>query len=180
MNKIKLLSIIVFSIFLTGCATGARIENMVYSDSSNKTYAPELKQQVSVNEVRGGKETNPMWKSQISNESFTFALKRSLETQGLYANEGKYILTVDIIDVDQPLFGPDMTVTTHIKYELTDRQSNSILFKKMILASYTATMTDAIIGEERLRLANEGSGKENIKKFLSELANLNVKDISIN
>ncbi|WP_246506209.1 hypothetical protein [Kistimonas asteriae] len=180
MNKIKLFSTVVFAIFLAGCATGAKMENMVYSDFSNKTYAPELKQQVSVNEVVGGEETNPAWTSEISNEMFKSALKESLEMQGLYAEEGKYVLTADLIEVDQPMFGLDFTVTTHIQYKLTDTQTNNIVFEKTVVAPYTATVNDAFYGVERLRLANEGSGKENIKNLLSELEKIDVKDISVN
>ncbi|WP_067582805.1 hypothetical protein [Endozoicomonas ascidiicola] len=180
MKKFKILSALAFTIFLTGCATGAKMENMVFTDSSGKTYSSELKSQVSVDDVAGGKETNPAWTSEISNENFKSALKTSLESQGLYSENGKYTLSANLIDVNQPMFGLDFTVTTHIEYKLAEKQTGKIIFNKTISAPYTATVGDAFAAIKRLRLANEGSGKENIKNLLSELANIDVADISIN
>lgn len=179
MTKFKLLVSIVFAIFLTGCASGAKVENMVYADSSNKSYDPELKQEVSVDQVVGGKETNPAWTSEISSNAFKLALTQSLKAQGLYSNDGNYVLTADLMEVDQPLIGLDFTVTTYIKYKLTKKDTKDTVFEKVVIAPYTATVGDAFMGVERLRLANEGSGKANIKNLLSELDKIDIKDISV-
>ena len=180
MKKLKIFSALAFTIFLTGCATGAKMENMVVTDSSEKTYSSELKRQVSLDDVIGGEKTNPAWTSEISNESFRSALKISLESQGLYSENGKYALSANLLKVDQPMFGLDLTVTTHIKYQIVEKKTGKIIFDKTVIAPYTATVGDAIAAIKRLRLANEGSGKANIKNLLSELANMDITDISIN
>lgn len=180
MNKIKIIFIVSLVLVLTGCASGARMENMVYSDSSNKSYAQQLKQQVQVSGVQGGKKTNPAWKSEISNDMFRLALKQSLATQGLLSESGRYSLNASLDKIDQPLFGLDFTVTTYIKYTLTDTQTNKTVFEKTVIAPYTATVGDAFMGVERLRLANEGSGKKNIENLLTDLTKLDFKDIAVN
>ena len=156
------------------------MENMTYTDSSGKTYDQALKKQVNVDHVNGGEETNPAWTSEISNEDFKQALKASLKSQGLFSDNGKYLLSAHLVKVDQPMFGLDFTVTTHIEYQLTNKETNEVVFKELVVTPYTATMGDAFMGIERLRLANEGSGKKNIKNLLSELTKIDLKDIALN
>ena len=72
------------------------------------------------------------------------------------------------------LFGIDMTVITYIRYRLTDLQTTMTIFDKTIIASYTATFSDAFLGTDRLKMANEGSGKENIKGLIEKLETLKI------
>ena len=60
------------TIFLFGCASGAKMQNMAYTGpgSDRKTYDGALKEQVSVGSISGGQETNPMWVPDISDEAF--------------------------------------------------------------------------------------------------------------
>jgi len=177
MKKLKLLFVVSFSIFLFGCATGAKMENMAYTDSdaTQKNYDEKLKNEVAVSSVSGGEDTNPAWTSEISDENFSGALKESLAKQGLLSETGKYKLKVTLVKVEQPLFGLDMTVTTHVNYTLTDSQENKVVYENTVVTPYTATVGDAFVGVQRLRLANEGSGKENIKTLLDELSKLNIQ-----
>ena len=86
-----------------------------------------------------------------------------------------------MIKVDQPSFGFDMTVTTHVQYVLTDTTNHSVILDEVIVAPHTATTGDAFAGYKRLQLANEGSGKKNIEGFLEKLSELkiNPKEISV-
>ena len=181
MNYLKIALISLAIITLGGCATGAKLENMTYTDSSyfEKTFDSELKNDVQVSQVTGGEKTNPAWTSEISNDAFKGALKNSLKSQGLYSESGKYALSAQLIRVDQPLFGLDFTVTTNINYKLIDTTSNQVLINETIIAPYTATVGDAFIAIERLRLANEGSGKENIKFLMKKLNDLNISPNAI-
>jgi hypothetical protein len=174
MKTIRLLMLVSLSAFLFGCASGAKMENMTYLESQ-KTYDKSLQNEIGVSDVSGGKDTNPAWTSEISNAAFYGALKASLSEQGLLSNSGKYSLKVYMKKVEQPLFGIDMTVTTHVTYVLTDTTNNTVVLDKTVVAPYTATIGDAFVGAQRLRLANEGSGKRNIEWLLEALSKLKIE-----
>lgn len=180
MNIIRFTPILAVCVFLLACASGATMENMAYH-GDNKTYDERLKNNVEVASVSGGESTNALWTSEISSEAFSSAVKQSLSEQGLLSENGKYQLQVKMIEVDQPTFGFDMTVTTHVQYVLTDTSNNSVILDEVIVAPHTATTGDAFAGYKRLKIANEGSGRKNIEGLLEKLSELkiNSKEISI-
>jgi hypothetical protein len=180
MNIIRFTPVLAVFVFLLGCASGATKENMNYQ-GDQKVYDERLKNNIEVAAVSGGESTNPLWTSEISSEEFSSAVKQSLSEQGLLSENGKYQLQVKMIEVDQPSFGFDMTVTTHVQYVLTDTTNHSVILDEVIVAPYTATTGDAFAGYKRLQLANEGSGKKNIEGLLEKLSELKInrKDISI-
>ncbi len=49
------------------------------------------------------------------------------------------------------------------------------ILKETIIASYTAGFSDSVVAVKRLRLANEGSARENIHEFLKALSNLKIE-----
>jgi len=111
-----------------------------------------------------------MWKSNVGNPEFQSALQNSLGAAGMLASSsGRYRLDAILNELDQPLFGLDMSVSSTVHYTLTDTTNSKQAFDQSITASYTATMSDAFVGVERLRLANEGSIKKNIASFLDQL-----------
>ncbi|MDI9244668.1 hypothetical protein [Marinobacter sp. CHS3-4] len=166
-------------VYLSGCASGAKMENMVY-DNQAMEFAPGLENNMGVSNVTGGEETNPAWTSEIDNDAFTGALKESLLKQGLLSGTGRYQLEAIMLKVDQPLFGLDFEVTTHVKYILTDSQNDGdVVLNETIAAPYTATVSDAFAGITRLRLANEGSGKANIEGLLKKLSELKIDSAQI-
>jgi hypothetical protein len=175
LKKIKLLSVFLLSTFLFGCASGAKMESMVYTPNAPKTYDDALKNQVAVQSVGGGEKTNPLWTSEISTESFSSAVKGTLSAQGLLAEKGRYQLQVKMLKVDQPMFGLDLTVTTHVRYILTDTKDGAVVLDETIAAPHTATFDDAFAAVKRLRLANEGSGKKNIEGLIDKLSHLKIK-----
>lgn len=161
-------------LYLAGCASGAKMENMVY-DGPEKQYSTGLENSMAVPSVTGGEKTNPAWTSEIDNDAFAGALKESLLKEGLLSGKGRYQLEVIMLEVDQPIFGLDFKVTTHIKYILTDlKNDQAVLMNKTVVASHTATIGDAFAAIKRLRLANEGSGKENIAGLLDALSQLKI------
>ncbi|MFC6684205.1 hypothetical protein ACFQGA_06740 [Marinobacter koreensis] len=169
-------------LYLSGCASGAKMGNMVY-EGPVKAYDTALQSNVNVANVSGGEDTNPAWTSEIDNDAFAGALKQSLRKQGLLSGSGRYQLEALLLEVDQPMFGLDFKVTTHVKYILTDRKNNgAVVLNETIVAPYTATVGDAFVAIKRLRLANEGSGKANIQNLLEKLSELKIQpgDISLN
>lgn len=175
MKIFKLLLISSITLVLFGCASGAKMENMVATPSKSLVYDQQIKQQVGVGAVTGGEKTNPLWTSEISNEAFSGAVEKTLLGQGLLAQgEGRYQLLVSMLKVDQPLMGFDLEVVTHVHYVLKDRQTDEVLMSEIVISPYTATVSDAFAAVQRLRLANEGSGRENIAALLERLAALKI------
>lgn len=175
MKKVVLLLAVVTALLMSGCASKAEMAHMVYNPAGKHlVYDNMLEHQVNLSEVSGGSETYAGWKSNVGDAEFKGALKQSLINEGLFSQNGRYVLSAVIEDVDQPIVGISMTVTMHTKYTLTDTQSKKVLLTKILVTPYTAAFSDAFLGVERLRLANEGSGQENIKAILAELAKLKI------
>jgi len=174
MNKLKIVSLSILVVFLYGCASGARFGNMAYTESTGMKYDKALKNDVGLSTVKGGEKTNPLWTPEISNEAFKKAVEMSLSSQGLLSKNGRYRLKVKLAEVDQPLFGLDLTVTTHVNYMLIDTKTNKVVFNDMIVSPYTAAVGDAFLAVKRLRLANEGSAKKNIGDLLKKLSSLKI------
>ena len=162
--------VVCIAILLTGCAGAARVESMVGAPTAQLVAASPLRQGVRVNSVLGGTATNPLWTSEIGNPEFQQALEQSLRAQGMLAEDGgRYHLNVNLMEIRQPFIGLNFTVTSTIRYTLVETVANRIAFEQTITADYTAGVGDAFIAVERLRLANEGSAKANISKFLDAL-----------
>lgn len=173
--------------FLTGCVSGAKVDRMVVGIPGGEPVGgsavanEKLRQSVSVGGVEGGRETYRLWVSQISNENFKEALSKSLKNSGIESenpDQARYVLSASIRKVDQPWFGFDMTVDTVISYILTEKSSSKVLLNQEIAASHTADFTEALYGPSRLRLANEGSAKQNIAKLLSSLQEFDPDRVS--
>ncbi len=159
---------------LAACgASPARMENMIVTAPA--AVGPQdqsLFNSLFVEEVKGGEETDPLWTSEVDNEGFHGALVESLRVQGLLNEErtaSQYLLRANLLGMSQPTHGFDVTVTSHVSYEVKEKASDSLYFGETVKMPYTATAGAAFRGVERLRLANEGSIRENIKEFLKRL-----------
>lgn len=172
------LSSIFFSVFaLSSCATAPDVKDMVVDAHSeeSRTYDQNLHNQIIVKSVSGGDITNPMWTSEIESEGFKKALVESLKAAGLLSpdeNAANFQLSVEILAVDQPMFGFDLTVTASVKYVLKAADKADEILHETLISKHTATMSDAFYGPERLKIANEGAVKNNIRQLLDELSKL--------
>jgi len=118
-----------------------------------------------------------MWTSEIGNEQFKIAIEKSLMSAKLLnalPSSVDFHLEVNLTEVQPPVFGLDFTVTASVQYQLTNSKTGSIIFKEKITRPYTATLKDAFMGVERLRLANEGAAKVNIEEFIKRLYLLKI------
>lgn len=171
MRWIKVSNLFILAI-LTGCAAPAGIEQMSVNAPIVQSVNSPLKKSVTVTSVTGGRETNPMWSSQVTSASFQRALELSLQNVGLsdpLLSANKYHLTADILQVSQPMLGLDMTVSANVMYSLIEATTRKEIFSKVIVGTYTAKFSDAFVGVERLKLANEGAAKTNIQLLVDEL-----------
>lgn len=164
---------IVTCFYLAGCASGAQVENMLYQGEAQE-YAAEIKNNVTLSSVTGGKESNPAWTYEITDGVFSSSIIQSLLNEGLYSIDGKYSLSVEMLETNKPSYSFDMTVATVVNYTLKEKSSGKVVLSKQVKAPYTATVADAFSGVERLKLANEGSGKKNIEQLMTLLSELNI------
>jgi hypothetical protein len=157
---------------LGGCATSATSQAMTVQPAAVAALNPKLKGALRVDEVSGGKDTNPLWTSQVDNAGFKKALTDSLAITGYLAQDpaqARYSVDATLVSLDQPVFGLTYDVKSEVNYKLTG-PTRSQSFP--VRATGTATTSDAFVGVERLRVANERSIMENIKAFIQQLATL--------
>jgi hypothetical protein len=165
------------ALLTTGCAAPARVSEMSLraehaATLSTAERATALRHAVSVRDVAGGRDTNPMWTSQVASTDFERALEASLRSAGFLSENRQtapYAVLADIVKLDQPFLGLDLTVTASVNYTVVNQRTKLDVFSRTITTPYTATFSDSALAVERLRLANEGAIRQNITKFLQEL-----------
>lgn len=165
-----------FGLFLGGCATPSNTSAMVPKVAPAARKHPES---VGVT-VSGGSATSSMGASKIGDQEFAEAIRGALTQSGLFARaaeggKGDYQLDVQIVRLDQPLFGASFTVKLEATWRLRRGADKTVLWEKAIESSFTATMGDAFVGTTRLRLANEGAARKNIEDALAQMAAVDLK-----
>jgi hypothetical protein len=157
---------------LVACAGPARVEQMAVRNALPQPASTKLKGSIGRIEVTGGMETNPMWASKVSSTAFQRALEESLKAAGFfnaYPSSGPYELTADLLGLDQPAFGLDLTVSANVRYALIDKKTRQVAFTKVILARHTTKFSEAFAATQRMQMANEGAVKANISQWIQEL-----------
>ena len=156
-----------------GCASPATLEGMTVAPAGvrSESASAELRDAISIRSVLGGEPTNPLWTSEVGNAEFRAALEASLRNYGLLAEggSGDYALDVTLIDLQQPVFGLETKVTSTAAYHLESNNDQKNPFDDTVIASYTARPSESFFGVQRLRLANEGAIRENIREFIRRL-----------
>lgn len=170
-SKLVALSVTVLGLSLGGCASPAMYENMIVNGTQFIKMEPSQKFYHSVKnvEVTGGKDTNPLWTSQVGSEDFQIALNKSLVQAGILSEVGPYDMKAHLVSLKQPIIGFSYTVRATVDYLIKDRQTGQILLDEKIESAYTASMSESPIGIIRLRLANEGAIRNNIESLLQKL-----------
>jgi hypothetical protein len=125
----------------------------------------------------GGRATNPLHTSQISNDAFgealTYEILRSGAFRPVYDEIAHYHLHVDLAEIEQPYWGwLDMEVRIGADWRLYDAQSGRLVWQRRVDSTYTATEQDSAWGIRRLRIANEGSARHNIVQGVAALVRL--------
>lgn len=173
MKNIFVFFLIALSVLLSGCATNAIPQKMAATNlPTNQPKNKLLLHSITVDQVTGGHETNPLWVSKVNNDGFKQALETSLQSANLYSmskNEAKYKLDVVLGELKQPFFGANFTVFCQAHYLLMDLKTQQKIYDKNITSDYTAKYSDNIIGSMRLQLANEGAARKNIENFIFDL-----------
>jgi len=171
----RLAGVLCLGAALSGCASGARTGAMTpeLSPSGVINQNSPLRGAVQIGSVTGGSETNPLWKSKVSNDNFRSALEQALQLYTMTAaDRPRFVLDAELVELKQPFAGFDMTVTASVHYRLRVQDSQQIVMDEVIATPYQAKFGDALLGYERLRLANEGAVRENITAAMQKLVNI--------
>jgi len=156
---------------MSGCASPATSGGMM-----PKALKIEKRYPYSVKiKVVGGRATGAMDASQISNESFAQAIADSITQSKLFSEvtqsqRADYLLNVEIISVEQPVLGLNMTVRMEVGWELIKAEAGKPLLRESIVSSYTATAGDAFAGVTRCKLATEGAARKNIEQGITKIS----------
>jgi hypothetical protein len=159
-------------LLLAGCAEGASTAAMTVSPAQTGTQPTptSLQAAIAVGAVSGGKDTNPLWKSNVSDENFQAALQQSLSDESMLATSNpRYELTASLISISSPLITFNTTITADVKYTLTRSSDQSVAFRTEISKAYTATILSQPIAVIRLKDANEGAMAANISALIDQL-----------
>jgi hypothetical protein len=166
---------------LAACASAADPTAMtviapVGADAA-KPFPQPLLGAMCVRNVTGGEKTNPLWVSKVDNAGFSTALTASLTGNGLNAaatDSCHFPIDVNLLGLSQPGMGFDMTVTSHVNYKVYDSAGQPFLLET-IDAPYTAKFSEAFVGVERLKKANEGAIRQSISTFFVKLRDTTPK-----
>lgn len=152
---------------LAACAQPADPSSMV-APRALDAPAQATASRFAVGSVAGGEETIPLWTSEVSAEAFRTALTGSLANAGLLAPDSALRVEALLQELDQPLVGISMTVTATVIYRVIG-PSDEVLFAQSVSTPYTAEFSEAFLGVERLRVANQGAIRTNIARFVEIL-----------
>jgi len=177
MKRITICLIVVAG--LSGCASPAQVGGMTatHIDLAKAAANTQTKNNISLNNVSGGSETNPLWVSKVADADFKLALEKSLKDAMLLSstvNDSKYLLEVKLVSLDQPLFGLDLQVTAIVEYILKTKSTGQVIYIKTLTTPFTATFSDSAIAIQRLRIANEGAVRNNIEQIVDGLISINI------
>ena len=167
--QLTFISLFVVSL-VSGCATPAKPQAMVVQPQASSPVTNQaLKSAFWVTNVSGGKETNPLWTSEVGNAEFKQALIQSLKIAGLFAKDAassRYTISAELQELKQPLIGVTFKVQSKVAYQISGEELSKTI---PISAEGVGTMSDSWVGVSRLRIASENSIKENIKIFMRKL-----------
>jgi len=158
---------------LSGCSTTLNKEGMAAGSIQD---AQRHKGTIAI-KTQGGSETGPF---NISNEDFAKAIEDSIMQNGLFTqvihgDNSDYILNVTIADISKPLgLGFSFSVSMEAGWSLIDAKNKKIVMKESIKSTYTASLSESVIGATRYRLAVEGAARENIRLGLIAISKLKL------
>ncbi len=172
--KIALLILCCFVLFAAGCA--ARAQKMV---PANFDVTNKHSNTVGIQTRVGGPGTNLRTDSLIPNSAFAEALTDSILKSGIFKGVVKgqgadYLLSVVILDYNQPRIGLDFDINVQAKWELSKSGQPNPVWSDTIATSYKSKFFKAFFAAERLQRANEGAVLANIEEGIKRLSALKL------
>lgn len=168
-----------------GCASGATPTGMMLGPlpaPAPVSAGPASEVPTLTIAVSGGRATNPVGTSKISNRAFAEALAIEIARTGwfrpVFDHVADYHLDVAIVSFEQPFWGwLDMEVALVADWTLVRLESDERRWARRVSSRFTATEQDSQWGIRRLRLANEGAARANIAEGVARLVDLALLDL---
>jgi ABC-type uncharacterized transport system auxiliary subunit len=163
------------AVLLGGCATQARPHNMAYT---GLTAARKHDSSVSITAYLSA-EARANCADWITDTAFLEAIAMSLRHAHMFSKvvngaQADHVLKAEIINFDMPLGAAHMTSQCIAEWTLIRQSNNEIVYRKTIQTTHTATLGDALNGNARLRMANEGAVRRNIEEAILQLSSLTL------
>lgn len=160
---------------LTGCSSPATREAMT---PTGMTVSQHFPHSLSVR-TGGGAETGTMDSSNIADADLKAAIEDAVRQSRLFTtvvqgSDGDYELSVRVTNLTKPVFGTTFTVQLETAWSLTKVADRSVVLRKAVQSSGTATMGDAFAAVTRLRLAVEAAARNNISQGLAAVAEVKL------
>lgn len=159
-------------VFVSGCATRPRAMQA-------KSVEIQNQQPFSVSVKADDTKEDSAFGAAIPAERFAEAVRDSIIKYGSFRSvvttgNGDYLLEADIVKVDAPAAGFNMTVSMGVTWKLTHVSTGKVVFQQATFKSFTATVGDAFAGAARVRMAEEGAARENIEDALDRISRLRL------
>lgn len=113
----------------------------------------------------------------VTDDLFRDALSSSLLTAGLLKRgnaEADYVLNAEMLKLDLPSFGFEMSTASSVKYSLIKRKTDAVVHEEIINQEFTANLSDAFVAHERARITASNSIRENITHLIRVLNSLSL------
>jgi hypothetical protein len=170
-----LLAAMAIVVTVTGCSSPAKREAMTpqaLTISKHHPYSLGI-------QASGGSDTGAMDSSNISDADLKAAIEDAVVQNKLFksivqGSGGDYELSVTVTSLSKPLFGTTFTVQMETGWSLSRTSDRSVVMRRAVKSSGTATMGDAFAAVTRLRLAVEAAARDNISQGLASIAELNL------
>ena len=110
----------------------------------------------------------------VSSDALHGALRDALRYSELYekGERASYVLTAQLLDLQQPTIGFNLTASSTIHYSLRHTATDQIVFEETINIPCSKTTNDAFDGLVRARMASSCAIGENITHFIQAIARL--------
>lgn len=159
----------------TGCSSPA---NRAAMTPQNMVVAKHHPQTLLVR-TSGGAETGAMDSANVADADLKAAIEDAVTQSKLFkgivqGSGGDYELSVSVTSLSKPLFGATFTVEMETAWSLQRTSDRSIVMRKSIQSTGTASMGDAFVGVTRLRMAVENATRDGISRGLKEIAELSL------
>ncbi len=171
----QILGVMLLSALVTGCAEPAKVNEMAAGTrpAASMPANPAIHEAVCVEQVAGGKLTNPLWVSEVDNLGFLRALEHSLDANRLLVKrpeDCRFGINANLLGLSQPFIGIDVEVTANVNYTVRQAGVEAPYMLQTETSAYTTRFTeDKILWGQRLQEANEGAIRKNIGAFIDAL-----------
>lgn len=169
------LAAVALTLMLAACSSPASREAMA---PQNLTVSKHFPYSLRV-QTLGGSETSGLDSSNIADADLKAAIEDAVVQSKLFksiiqGSSGDYELSVQIISLRRPMIGTTLNVELETGWSLVRSADRTVVMRKSIQTTGTASVGDAFAFATRLRLAVEIAARAGISQGLAAIAELNL------